>query len=103
MHQRFGTLNQPLERLLARALLEVKVDAALVAVQVQHRAAHARVPKRAVGAKGVAFGGLDLAHIGSHVPQDPRPIWAHDDAGEVDHTHATERAGVCGGPALGNM
>lgn len=98
MHQRVGTLNQPLERLLARALLEVKVDAALVAVQVQHRAAHALVPKRAV-----AFGGLDLDHIGRHVPQDPRPIWAHDDAGEVDHTHATERAGVCGGPALGNV
>ena len=87
-------LDQPVHGGAPGFALEVPVDRAFAPVEPQVDRAHERrVWWRADDADGVAFGRLQLDHLGAEVGQDLRAIGAEDHRREVGDAQAFEHAG----------
>ena len=71
--------------------LRVEHHAALVAVQVQVRMAHARVALRGDMAEHIALGRLDLDHVGAEIAQHLCGHRTHAHGRQVDDAHARQR------------
>ena len=92
VHEHVRIREQPLERLRAVGVLQVKHDAALVAVGVQEDRAHVIVPGRADLAHQVTVRRLDLDHVRAHVAQRLRGERSHEHRRHVDDPDAVKRS-----------
>lgn len=78
--------------LSANFLLQVELDAALVAVQVKERPGHPRVAQGPVVPGGVASSVLDFDHVSAEVRENVGRQRPHHDPGQVQHPDTGERA-----------
>ena len=90
MHEHIGGGDQSVQGRHAAGLLEIKDNAALVAIEMQKAARHAVMPVRAIAAKRIAFRAFDLDHIGAHVGHDMGREWTHDHIGQIDNADAAQ-------------
>ena len=94
LHQDVGALEQGVEHPAAVRVLQVEGDALLVAVDAQEVRALARLERRPPRAGVVPLARLlHLDDARAHVGEHHRAVGAGEDAGEVEHGHAVERAG----------
>jgi len=91
-HEDIGIADQAFQYLSPLGILEVDGDAALVAVDAQEHAGHARMPRRPYIARAVAFEALDLDHVRAQVAEEHRAIRTEQDRCQVDDAHAVQRA-----------
>ena len=92
-HQEIAVAQQPAYDLLPLGPLQVEHDALFAGVELAE-GRRGTVAQRLTGAHHVAFGGLDLDHLGAKVGHHPGAIRTCDGRGEVDHAHAGQ--GSCG-------
>ena len=90
VHQHVGAVGQRQQRVASVGLLEVEHDALLAAVDAEEDRAHAGFGARAGAARRVAFGRLDLDHVGAVLGQDLAGVGAEHDGAQVEHTDAFE-------------
>src|ERR1700728_2445490 len=86
--RRFG---QKVQSRTAFRGFQVKTYAALVAVQIQKAATHARVSERLVSPKGITIRAFDLDHVGSKIGKNMGCERTHDYAGQVQDSETSER------------
>ena len=91
VHQHVGGLGQLEQRLAAGVLLEVEHDRALGAIAAEIEGRHARIARRPEHARGVAFGRLDLDHVGAEIAELLRRPRAQHDRGAVENSHSGQR------------
>jgi hypothetical protein len=92
MQQHIGATEQALQHGPTLRALEVDHDAALAAVAGHEEGAHAWRAAWPDRAREVAFGRLELDHLGTHVAQILAGQRAEDHRGDLQHPDAFERS-----------
>ena len=94
MHEHVGRGDQLLQGRHSGGRLEIKNDAALVAIEMQKAAGHAFMPVRAIAAKRIPLRAFDLDHVSTHIGHDMGGERPHDHVGEIKNADAAQGA-VC--------
>ena len=106
VNEHVGIPDQTKQCLERGRAFEVQHHAFLVAIHVEIKDRHLRMPRRPGIAHRVALRRLDLDYVGAHVAQSLGRERPQDVDGQVEHTHSGERAdsggadGGCHSPAL---
>ncbi len=91
VHQHVGGLGELEQSLAAGILLQIEDDRALGAIAAEIEGRHPRMASRPEHTRRVAFGRLDLDHVGAEVAELLRGPRTQHDSRAVENSHSGQR------------